>query len=762
MQRFLIHSKIFHRQSIKEDKMPFTQENRSIIIDTPLGRDVLVLTGIAGSEGISVPFMFTLDILSENHNISFQNIIAKNVTVSVALASGEKRFINGLVSRFSQGRGGGEAGGDPRFSYYRAEIVPWFWLLKRTSDSRIFQGLSVPDIIEKIFTEKSFTDYKIKLQGTYAKRNYCIQYRETDFNFVCRLMEEEGIYYFFEHEEKMHTLVISDVPHEHKPCPNQANVQYQISEGGQLEEDTVSSLEFIQEIRAGKYTLNDFNFETPNTSLLVEVPSKYKLGSGERELYDFPGGYDKRAGGDQFAKVRMQEEETAITTINGGSNCRAFTSGYRFQLKGFYRDDMNNKEYVLTSVYHEASQEYVPGEEAAELSYANNFSCIPFDVPFRPGRITPRPVVEGVQTAIVVGPGGEEIYTDEHGRVKVQFHWDREGKKNENSSCWIRVSQAWAGASWGAMYVPRIGHEVIVDFEEGDPDRPIITGRVYHGTNKPPYALPGEKTKSTIKSNSTPGGGGSNELRFEDKKGNEEIYLHAQKDQNILVEAAETHTVGANRTVHVKGHFKETIDGGEDRTVTAGSKETISGGKTETIDGGEKRAIAGGVKESIDGGETRSVNGGQTITVNGGVTETVNAGETRTVNGGLTETVNGSLTQTVTGGITINSPAGVTITAPGGYTVVAPGGTRTIDSWFTKIGGKDEDLFAVQTAILSMQTTIAGMSTAIQGIKIDTTGVAFERCGVKSANEPLTIKQASTKLKNGAIGLYMYGLTLIN
>ena len=734
--------------------MAFTQENRSITVDTPLGSDVLMLTRVSGSEAVSAPFSFALDILSENHNISFPDIIAKNITVSILLENGENRFINGIVSRFSQGRGGGEAGGDPRFSYYRAEIVPWLWLLRRTSDSRIFQGLSTPEIIEKIFTEKGFSDYKIKLQGTYDKRNYCIQYRETDFNFVSRLMEEEGIYYFFEHEESKHTLILSDTPQEHKPCVNQENARYQLSEGGHIEEDTISSLEFIQEIRAGKYTINDFNFETPNTSLLVEVPSKYKLGQGERELYDYPGGYDKRAGGDRFAKMRMQEEETAITTINGGSNCRAFTSGYRFQLQGFYRDDMNNKEYVLTSVYHEANQEYIPGEESTEFSYTNNFSCIPFEVPFRPSRNTPRPVVEGVQTAIVVGPGGEEIYTDEHGRVKVQFHWDREGGKNENSSCWIRVSQVWAGSGWGAMYIPRIGQEVIVDFEEGDPDRPIITGRVYHGINKPPYSLPGDKTKSTIKSNSSPGGSGSNELRFEDKKGKEEIYIHAQKDLNTLVEAAETHTVGANRTVHVKAHFKETIDSGEDRTVTAGSKETISGGET--------RDVSGGVTESIDGGETRKVTGGQT--------ETIDGSETRKVSGSMVEDIGGALKQTVGAGMTINSPAGitinaasgVTINAPAGFTVIAPGGNKTIDSWFTKIGGKDEDLFAVQTAILSMQTTISGLSTAMQATKIDITGIALERCGVKSANEPLTFKQASTKLKQVAIGLYMYGMTLIN
>ncbi|MBI5656716.1 MAG: type VI secretion system tip protein VgrG, partial [Geobacter sp.] len=294
---------------------------------------------------------------------------------------------------------------------------------------------------------------------------------------------------------------------------------------GQQDEDSISALEVTQEIRAGKYTLNDFNFETPAANLMVEVPAKQTVGPGEREVYDYPGRYDKRAEGDGVAKVRMQEEEAAITVINGSGNCRAFTSGCRFTLQGYSRDDMNEKDYVITSIRHDAKQEYASGETETELAYVNNFTCIPFDVPYRPLRKTPKPVVRGSQTAIVVGPSGEEIYTDKYGRIKVQFHWDREGKNDENSSCWIRVAQVWAGTGWGAMFIPRIGHEVIVDFLEGDPDKPIITGRVYHGTNNPPYKLPDEKTKSTIKTNSSPGGGGFNEIRFEDKKHEEQIFI---------------------------------------------------------------------------------------------------------------------------------------------------------------------------------------------------------------------------------------------
>ncbi|MGA1870938.1 MAG: type VI secretion system Vgr family protein [bacterium] len=502
--------------------MPYTQENRLIAIDTPLGKDTLLLSGFSGTEGISRLFSFELTLLSENPKISFDDIIGKNVSLSIFLASGDKRYFNGIIVRFSQGRGGGDAEAGPRFSHYKAIMAPWLWLLTMTRDSRIFQKLSVPDIVEKIFKEKGFSDFKMKLRSSYAKREYCVQYRETDFSFISRLLEDEGIYYYFDHEKGKHTLIIADTPQDHKSCPNQKSARYQLSAGNWQEEDVITSLEKMQEIRPGKYTLNAYNFEIPNTGLEVNVPSKYKLGPGEREIYDYPASYTKRKEGDKIAKIRMEEEEAQITTILGSSNCRAFSSGYRFRLKNYYRDDINDKDYVVTSIHHEVCQNF-KGE--AELSYSNQFTCIPFDVPYRPPRTLEKPVVRGNQTAIVVGPSGEEIYTDEHSRVKVQFHWDREGKRDENSSCWIRVSQLWAGAGWGAIHIPRIGQEVIVDFLEGDPDKPLITGYVYNASNMPPYKLPDEKTKSSIKSNTVKGGGSANELLMEDKKEKTRVVL---------------------------------------------------------------------------------------------------------------------------------------------------------------------------------------------------------------------------------------------
>lgn len=498
--------------------MPYTQENRFLKINTRLGENVLLLERISGTEKVSSLFSFEIDLASHSNSIVFKDIIGQSVTVTIALENGETRYINGIISRFSQEDNSNAEEGDTHLSYYSATMLPWFWLLTRTKDSRIFQSMSVPDIVEKIFTEKSLQDYKIQLHGSYEKRDYCVQYRETDFNFVSRLLEEEGIYYFFEHENGKHTLVMADVPEEHKPCPHQETARYHSVSGAELEDYVITRLEVRQEIRSGKYTLNDFNFETPTTDLKVEVPGQQATGPGEREIYDYPGGFGKRTDGDRLANIRMQEEEAAIISISGAGACRAFTSGYKFTLKDYYRDDMNDKNYVLLSVSHTASQRFTP-DESEEEAYSNSFTCIPFDVPYRPRRTARKPVVEGVQTAIVVGPSGEDIYTDEYGRVKVQFHWDREGQKDDKSSCWMRVSQVWAGGGWGAMHVPHVGHEVIVNFIEGNPDRPIITGRVYHGANKPPDELPANKTKNYIQS------WGDNDIIFENKDGDKQIHI---------------------------------------------------------------------------------------------------------------------------------------------------------------------------------------------------------------------------------------------
>ncbi len=672
--------------------MPYTQENRLIAIDTPLGKDVLLLTGFRGTEGLSRLFGFELSLLSENHKIKFEDIIGKNVTVSIVLSDGDKRYFNGIISRFSQGRGGGEAGGDPRFSHYRAKMVPWLCLLTRTADSRIFQKLSVPEIAEKIFTEKKLLDFKMQLHSTYEKREYCVQYRETDFNFISRLLEDEGIHYFFEHEDGKHTLVLADVPGENKPCPKQNTARYQISAGGWTEEDVIKGLDKTLEMRPGKYSLCDFNFEVPKPGLLlVSAPGKTILGPTECEIYDYPGCYTKKDEGDRLARIRMEEEEAQITTIIGSSNCRAFTSGYRFNLLDYYRDDMNNKDYVLTSVEHEASQGISPEDMGSDLSYMNSFTCIPFEVPYRTPRVTAKPVVQGSQTAIVVGPSGEEIYTDKYGRVKVQFHWDREGKRDEKSSCWIRVSQVSAGAGWGAIDIPRIGHEVIVNFLEGDPDRPIITGRVYHGMNRPPTNLPNVGMISGMKSNSTPGGGGYNEMTMDDTKGKEKITIHGQYDMNTTVENDRSTTIvggkdtlavqagtrsvtvkgdtsltvqAGNRTVNVTGNYQ--LDTTSEIKMQAPAKITLTcGGSSITMEPGKITISAGGGSSlTLDANALMKSSGGSQILLDGNALTKSSAGSKVLLDANALMASTGASQVLLDGKATMSSPAEAKVEAP--------------------------------------------------------------------------------------------------
>jgi type VI secretion system secreted protein VgrG len=667
--------------------MALTQDNRLIAVDTPLGKDVLLLTGFSGTEEISRLFSFELEMISENHSIPFEKIIGQPVTVSMVLANG-KRYFNGIVSRFSQSRGGGETGPDPRVSFYTATVVPWLWLLTRTADSRIFQKQTVPEIVEKIFKEKGFKDYKFLLDGTYRNWDYCVQYRETDFNFVSRILEEEGIFYFFKHENRSHKLIIGNSNSKFNDCPNQPIAKYHTTGGTAfLPDDRIHGLEHTQEIRAGKYTLKDFNFEIPNTDLESIMPSK-KPGPGEREVYDYPGSYLTKEEGGQLAQVRMEEEEAQITSLVGTSGCRPFSTGFRFTLQDYYRKDLNNKPYILTSLHHQASQgaDYPGVAGGSDLEYSNHFTCMPFEVPYRPLRITPKPVVEGVQTAIVVGPAGQEIYTDPHGRVKVQFHWDREGKKNENSSFWIRVSQLWAGSSWGAMYIPRIGHEVIVDFLEGDPDQPIIIGRVYHGQNRPPYVLPDEKTKSTIKSDSSIGGEGSNEIRFEDRKGKEELYIHAQHDFNQVVENDQTDVVHNNRTSQVDRDDSETV----------GNNQTLIIGKNQSI------TIASDHILTVGSNQTVSVGANRTIQVVANQSGTIGGTCTTTITGPLTITCGANATFTVGSGLNIISGGTVTINAP---SVVISAGTISLNTAMLQVAGVVQCATLMTSAVVSASYT---------------------------------------------------------
>jgi len=555
--------------------MNYVQTNRILAIDTRLGPDKVVLTRLEGEDALSRPFLFRITIATEEPVEAVKDLLGTEVTLYFGRPgetdSGpigiERRPLHGVIHRLMQTRTAVHAATE-----WSAEVVPALWFLSRTTDCRIFQEKSVPDIVREILDLHGVKNYRFALIGSYPPLGYCVQYRETALDFISRLMEMVGIFFWHEHEQGRHVLVIGD--------DNGATRMTDIPEipiTGRHDNNTIRRLDEAFEVRPGKWTMRDYNFETPSTDLEVSEPTTIGVKRMESlERYDYPGLYMKKDMGRDLARLQIEQEEAAFQLRHGESGLALLDAGTRIKVAG-----IADPENVIVSVRHRAvdyshwSDRAGPSQELAEPSYDNEFTCIPKRVKFRPQPVTPRPIVQGPQTAVVTGPPGEEIHTDKYARVKVQFHWDRLGRKNENSSCWVRVSQSWAGSGYGFIQIPRIGQEVIVDFLEGDPDRPIITGRVYNAEQMPPHGLPGAAVKSGLKSNSTKGGGGSNELTFDDTKGKEQTYFHSQYNHVAVIENNETRTiVTGNRKIEVKtGTHTEDIKSDTKVTVISGIYE---------------------------------------------------------------------------------------------------------------------------------------------------------------------------------------------
>jgi type VI secretion system secreted protein VgrG len=588
----------------------YTQETRRFAIETPLGKDVLLLHAFTGKEEMSRLFSYSVDLLSSRDDIAPKEIVGKNVTLAIQYADTSWRHINGHVSRFAW------TGMGDRLNTYHAEVVPWLWFLTRTSDCRIFQQRTVPDIIEQIIKDLGFTNFTTdEIRGTHDPWDYCVQYRETDFNFVSRLMEHEGIFYFFKHEKGKHTLVLADQKVAYKEG-RETQLEMHRQSGPELF-DQVYSWEHAHEFRSGKWTQTDYNFETPSTSLLTHTNSVINLdGNTKLEFYDYPGAYEQKSEGNAETRLRMEEEEAPHDTVFGESTCRGFSPGVKFKIKKHPHKSEEGKSFVITSVSHTAlaGSTYVGnGDGSSGNLYRNTFTCIPDAVTFRPARITRKPVVHGAQTAVVVGPKGEEIYTDKYGRIKVQFHWDREGKKDEKSSCWIRCAQISAGKNWGVMSIPRIGQEVVVTYLEGDPDRPLVTGVVYNAEQMPAYTLPDEKTKSWIKTNTSKGGDGFNEIRFEDKKDKEQVFIHAQRNMDTRVKNDCMERIGGNRHLIVGNE-----NGGDQRELVHNDKHlTVKGNQIELIEVDNRLTVGGDQDIVVRGTRAQLVKGDDHVHVEG-------------------------------------------------------------------------------------------------------------------------------------------------
>ncbi len=570
--------------------------NSPVRIKSSLKEELLV-NSITGTEKMGRLFEFHLELLSKNAELHFDSIVGQQVTFSIDLASGERHF-NGYLSDFRY------SGSNDRFSIYQATLRPWFWFLTRTSDCQIFQEMSVPEIIKAVFRKNGMGDFDDRLTGTYRTWEYCVQYRESDFNFVSRLMEQEGIYYFFEHHETKHVLVMADDVGTHEPFTGYEEIPFHPDQSmhGDLHEDSLDFWTTTQSIMPTHYALLDFDFKNPNGDLNARhvMPNSHASPLNDPpEIFDYPGEYQKRDDGMTYAELRLQELQCQHERVITGGLCRGVSPGCIFDLTDYPRDDQNKKHLVISVTHTINNNAFYSGQASNADVYRCQAEVMDHTTFFRTERTTPKPIVQGPQTAIVVGPSSEEIYTDEFGRVKVQFHWDRYGEKNENSSCWVRVSQLWAGAKWGGIHIPRIGQEVIVSFMEGDPDQPIITGRVYNADCMPPYTLQGSKTQSGIKSRSSSGGGPDNfnELRFEDKKGSEEVYLHAEKNLTIKVEDAEAETVGTTITTNAGGNISRSSGADISRTADdnihdkANIDITTTSGKNMKLEAGGAYAL---------------------------------------------------------------------------------------------------------------------------------------------------------------------------
>jgi type VI secretion system secreted protein VgrG len=562
---------------VKEIVPNYTQADRPLKITTPLGPDILLIRKLKFREDISHLFDMRVEMAADlKDEVKFDQMIGQSVTVEMRLLDGSMRYFNGIVNRFTQGAR------DEKFLHFRARVVPKLWLLSKKIQSRIFQHLTVPDILNQVLTGFPVS---YEISGTYYQRDFCVQYRESDFAFASRLMEEEGIYYFFKHSDGNHQMVVTDIPNKHPTVPGPSSAIYEEKSGEVRADMRVTGWRKTQNLRSGQCTLWDHCFELPGNHLeakeetiasvqVGKVTHKLNLANDALEIYDFPGLYAQRfdgidpSGGDRpsdiqhifedrirTVRLRMEQEEVLGIRIDGRSDCGHFTAGHKFNLERHFDADGS---YLLTGIEHSASDESYRSDtsDSAGFRYSNRFHAIPEALRYRPQRVTPKPVIAGMQTATVVGPAGEEIFVDKYGRVKVQFHWDRDGQKDANSSCWLRVSQVWAGKQWGAFFWPRIGHEVVVIFEQGDPDQPLVTGSVYNAENMPVFGLPANKKIAGIKSATVDSSPKQdyNAIFFYDEKDKEHLSLHSERHLTMHAEYDKRFYTGRHTGEHVPGN----------------------------------------------------------------------------------------------------------------------------------------------------------------------------------------------------------------
>ncbi|MGZ9708610.1 type VI secretion system Vgr family protein [Pseudomonas sp. GNP013] len=538
----------------------------------------LLLESFKGVEGLSRAYNFELLLVCQDSGVELKSMMGQHVVIEIELAEGAPRYIAGYLTRFAS------IGSDGGMARYTATMNPWFSMLKNRFDTRVFQGNTVEEVVTQVFALcTAFSRHEFRLTRPQKRYTYITQYRESDFNFVQRLLEEEGMFYYFEHTAETHTMIICDDSTTLVPLSEQPQIRFHTASVTETA-DSITQWSGNRQLQSGKIAVQTFDYRQPGNRLPVAMKSLNKQGDvDDFEIYDFPGQYTHGTydEGEALVRLRVEALELKGKSFQGASNCRAMKPGYTFELLQHYDHDQgspDDRQFLLMSVESEGHNNYLNGHQA---SYFNTFACVRKKIVFRPQLTTPRPTISGPQTAIIVGPVGEEIFTDELGRVKVQFHWDRKGEHNDKSSCWVRVAQTGASGGFGSIQIPRVGDEVVVVFLDGNPDRPLVMGSLYNSQNTPPWSLPANKTQSGFLTRSMKGkGANANFFRFEDKAGAEQVSLHAERNLDTEIEADESHTVGGNRELKVDGKHTETIKLETSIAVTEGSYYV-------TVDSGE-------------------------------------------------------------------------------------------------------------------------------------------------------------------------------
>lgn len=635
-----------------------TGDHRHAAIETVLGPSKLLLKSMSGREELGRLFEYNLVLLDPDKDVDLDKLVGTNVSVRLQTEKSKTRYFNGYIASMSF------LGYEDNAGVYHAQMVPWLWMLSRTSDCHAFQEKTVKQILEEVFKSFGFQDYEFKLTGNYKPRVFCVQYNETALNFVSRTMEHEGMYYWWKHENGKHTMVITDDMATHQPHPDRPTIEWR-ERTGVLEDGYLYDFRVQKTVSTGAFATNDYNFKKPKQDLRSKLAKQKKHAAAKFEHFEFPGIYREGGDGSKLAKVRLEEAQAGYESVDAMTTARDMSCGNKFQLTRAERSDQQ-RSYVITSTVLTISVDsYASGGSSGD-KYECHFTAIPDDLAFRPARISPKPLIRGPQTALVVGPSGEEIYCDEHGRVKLHFYWDRYSEANEKSSKWVRVSHPSAGGSYGFLSLPRIGQEVVVEFLNGDPDQPLITGRVYNGENKSPYDLPADKTRTVWKSNSTKGGGGYNEIRFEDAKGKEQIFMHGQKDMDVRIKKERKEYTGASQHLIVDGSQLEKVGGDVHQDVGGAHKEKI--GKDHHLDVGGNDLSKAGMAWQVSAGQDVRIEAGTDTEINSGMATSIVSGMSVVI-----EAMN--ITLKGAGGFISIGPAGVAI--QGTMVLINSGGAAT-------------------------------------------------------------------------------------